>query len=307
MSTFRNPIGDGADPWVIFFNEQYYLVQRGSSNNIVIRRASKLHDVAKAPAVSVWSAPPNTNYSHEIWAPELHNIDGKWYIYFAADDGKNENHRMFVIEGDREDPICSYKLKPQITSTQSIDGTILTLHDGTRYFVWSGAPAGVNPQHLYISKMSNPWTLVGETVEISRPEYEWEKSAAWVNEGPTVLKKNEKIHLVYSASACFGEYCYGLLTLVGNNPLDKSSWLKKSKPVFSGTETVWGPGHGNFTTSPDGTEDWMIYHCKKTNGFTSDRQLCIQKFSWNEDDTPNFGEPVPLHIDIDEASNHRNM
>lgn len=303
MMTFRNPIGDGADPWVIFFNQYYYLVQsRNSSNDIVIRKASKLQDIVKAQAVSVWSAPKDTNYSQEIWAPELHHVDGKWYIYFAADDGKNENHRMFVIEGNEEGPICEYKLKSQITSTQSIDGTILTLECGTKYFIWSGAPKGVNPQNLYISKMSNPWTLIGETVEISMPEYQWEKSCAWVNEGPTVLKKNGKIHLVYSASACFGEYCYGLLTLTGSNPLDKNCWIKHAEPVFSGTETVWGPGHGNFTNSPDGTEDWMIYHSKKINGYTFDRQLCIQKFSWNEDGTPNFGKPVPLHTDINEPS-----
>lgn len=306
MTAFRNPIGDGQDPWVTFYNGYYYLVQSRSHKIIFIKKASRLQDVLAAEENIVWEAPDNTNYSFETWAPELHSIDGKWYIYFASDDGKNENHRMFVIEGDGEDPICNYNLKGQLTNAQSIDGTILEMGNRERYFIWSGAPVGVNPQHLYISKMTNPWTLEGEVVEISKPEYEWEKSAAWVNEGPTVLKRNGKVHLVYSASACFGEYCYGLLTLTGDNPLDINSWTKHPEPVFSGTETVWGPGHGNFTVSPDGKEDWMVYHAKKVNGFTFDRQLCIQKYTWNEDDTPNFGRPVPLHADIEEPSGQDN-
>ena len=31
----------------------------------------------------VWEAPADGPYSKEVWAPELHFVEGKWRIYFA--------------------------------------------------------------------------------------------------------------------------------------------------------------------------------------------------------------------------------
>lgn len=41
----------------------------------------------------VWTAPQgDCMYNQEICAPEIHFINDRWYIYFAADDGSNYNH-----------------------------------------------------------------------------------------------------------------------------------------------------------------------------------------------------------------------
>ena len=50
---------------------------------------------------SVWVPDPESIYSKMLWAPELHLIDGKWYIYVAACDGDNANHRMIVLESNK--------------------------------------------------------------------------------------------------------------------------------------------------------------------------------------------------------------
>ena len=141
--TFTNPIiGEGADPWVTRWNNQYFYVRSDGG-------AVWVEQVDQAPghrpgAADRWSGtrPAGMPYSQNVWAPELHYLDGKWYIYVAADDGDNANHRMHVLEGNTQDPQGTYMFKGKIAATTdrwAIDGTVLE-HNGYAYFVWSGWP-----------------------------------------------------------------------------------------------------------------------------------------------------------------------
>jgi GH43 family beta-xylosidase len=246
--------------------------------------------------------------SKNIWAPEIHYIQGKWYIYFAADDGNNENHRMFVIESNN--PLGPYQYpegtkKGKMTEPSdkwAIDGTVLQ-NNSNLYFLWSGWEGEINVrQNLYIAPMSNPWTISGERVEIARPTYNWEKiGEPHVNEGPQVLKQNHHLFIIFSASGSWTEdYCLGVLTLNGTNVLDPASWEKQPESIFqkSREADVYGPGHCGFTKSPDLSEDWIIYHAQKKKGSGWDRNIRAQKFTWNEDHLPNFRNPVSLKKEL---------
>lgn len=195
--TFTNPIviSPSADPWVIQAGGYYYYTY--SDGYIGIKRAEGLDKIGDGEETTAWVAPPDKEYSKEIWAPELHYLQGRWYIYFAADDGFNSNHHMFVLEGgaDPENPISQpFELKGKIfekSDKWAIDGTVLRLDDDSLYFVWSGWEGDVNgQQNLYMAPMSNPWTLSGERIMISTPEYDWETKEMSINEGPQVIKKD---------------------------------------------------------------------------------------------------------------------
>jgi len=316
-ATFTNPIAEyGQDPWVIYHDGYYYA--SSGWGGLLVSKARKLQDIGVVIPVKVWTPPTGTPYSKEIWAPELHYLDGKWYIYFAADDGKNVNHRMYVLEGNSQNPQGSYTFKGQLkpsTDLWAIDGTVLALGNGERFLVWSGyvgpyVPWNPYRQNLYIAQMSNPWTINGDRHLLSRPQYDWESvyepsQGGWwkLNEGPEVLKRNDKIHIIYSASAATSEtYCLGQLTYSSGDVLDANSWVKKRTAVFSGTSEVYGPGHASFTKSPDGTEDWIVYHSKKNTGWNFDRQVSAQKFTWNANDEPVFGSPIAPGVPIQEPS-----
>lgn len=299
--TFTNPVvTDGADPWVIRYQDVYYYCF-ATDDRIWISCSKNLHEIGLAEPKLVWQPAEGNPWSEELWAPELHFFDNKWYIYVAADDGANENHRMYVLESDNIDPQGHYNLKGKIadsTDCWAIDGTVLE-HRGHLYFIWSGWEGKVNvQQNLYIAPMSNPATISGDRVLISEPEYEWEKiGRPLVNEGPEILKKNDKIHIIYSASGSWtDDYCLGQLTFTGGDILSRASWIKKPEPVFSKTETVFGPGHASFVKSPDGREDWIVYHAAKYKGGGWDRDVRMQKFGWNSDDSPNFGAPVSAGV-----------
>lgn len=293
-----NPIAEsGADPWVVRWKEFYWYC-RSADGRIWIHKAARLQDIAREPGAPVWTPPPGTPYSKELWAPELHHLDGRWYIYVAADDGNNHNHRMYVLEGDPEDPQKPFAFKGKIADPSdrwAIDGTVLAMPDGKKYFVWSGWEGAENvAQHLYIAPMSDPRTIAGNRVRISSPEFDWEKiGRPHVNEGPEALWNGRRLFLIYSASGSWtDDYCLGQLTWTGGDPLKASSWVKKDRPVFSRTPDTFGPGHACFTKSPDGKEDWIVYHAAKRKGAGWDRHVRIQKFSWHPDGSPDFGRPV---------------
>jgi len=182
------------------------------------------------------------------------------------------------------------------------------------YMIWAGWEGDINQkQEIYIAKMKNPWTIDGERHKISSPQFDWEKHGDLndagnpphvdVNEGPQILINKDKVFLIYSASGCWTDfYALGMLTLKGKNLLDASSWEKSNQPVFrqSVENGVYAPGHNSFFKSPDGKEDWILYHANSGpgQGCGGQRSPRAQKFTWNADGSPNFGIPVKTEQEL---------
>lgn len=307
-----NPLlPSGADPWSIY-HKGYYYYTHTTGNNVTVWKTKSLSELKNAPKKTVFLPPPGTGYSKGLWAPEIHYINHRWYIYVAADSGKNESHRLYVLENKARDPFKGkWVFKGQLkdpTNKWAIDGSVFK-HKGQLYLLWSGWEGNANgEQDIYISKMKNPWTLEGNRVRISSPVYDWETHGdlhdaenpphVSVNEGPEFLAHGNKMFIVYSASGCWTDY-YGLGMLTADasaDLLDSASWKKSATPVFvtSLKNKVYAPGHNSFFKSPNGKEDWILYHANSAPGQGCGRRRSprAQPFTWNADDTPNFGEPV---------------
>ena len=292
----QNPIHQGGcDPWVYLHEgSYYYCYSRG--RGISVAKMSSLHTLVPK-GTAVFDPPKWTEYSEELWAPELHYLGGEWYIYVAASDGYSSHHRMFVLKGTSQNPRAPYEMVGQITDPSNkwaIDGTVMELN-GELYFLWSGWEGDKDgKQNLYIAHMSDPCTIDSERVMISTPEYNWE-TVEWpdVNEGPTVLQHGGKTFLTYSASGSWtDDYCIGMLTLVGEDPMDPASWKKSATPVFEKRWAVcYGPGHASFTTAVDGSV-WMIYHGNLEMGTGWEgRSIWIAPVTFDEEGNPDFGVP----------------
>lgn len=307
-TTFVNPLlPSGPDPWVFQKDSTYYYTHT-LGNRIAIFSTNKMSELNKASVSNIWSPPLAGLYSRNIWAPEIHYLKGKWYVYFAADDGNNVNHRMYVLENASSNPLLgSWEFKGKIADPSdkwAIDGSVFEL-SGKMYFVWSGWQGDVNVrQDIYIAGMKDPWTIEGDRVLISSPVYDWEKiGSPSVNEGPEAIKNsNGKLFLTYSASGCWtDDYSMGLLSLKdGGDPLNPGDWSKLPVPVFTKApyNGAYGPGHNCFFKSRDGKEDWILYHANPnaSQGCSNARSPRMQKFSWNADGSPNFGQPVQINV-----------
>ncbi len=293
----RNPVVAGAnDPWVVEHEGHYYYC-RSFGKGVIVSEVPSLFELTNEGGKVVYTAPENTRYSSEYWAPELHYIDGAWYIYVAADDGNNDNHRMYVLKGTTQDPTDPFKMVGQITDRTdrwAIDGTVLQVK-GQLYFVWSGWRGSTNvSQNLYIAHMSDPCTIDSERVMISAPTHPWEcVGTPTVNEGPVALCHGDDTFIVYSASGSWTDsYCLGLLTLVGDDPMDPHAWIKSEEAVFSSRPGVaYGPGHCSFTTAVNGSV-WMIYHANLESGTGwAGRSGWVAPVTFAEDGRPILGRP----------------
>lgn len=306
--SFNNPLlSSGADPWTIY-KDGYYYYTHTTGNRLEIWKTKNLVNLKTAERKVIWRPPANTSYSKEIWAPELHFVNNKWYMYFAADDGSNDNHRMYVVENPSADPMQGdWEFKGKVadkTDKWAIDGTVFE-YKKQLYMLWSGWEGDSNgQQNIYIAKMSDPWTISSERQLLSAPAYEWEKDGSYndphvrVNEGPQILMNKSRLFLIYSASGCWTDsYTLGMLTFKGeDNLLDAKAWVKSDKPVFAKSieNGVYAPGHNSFFKSVDGKEDWILYHAndKPGQGCGGFRSPRAQRFTWNKDGSPNFGVPV---------------
>lgn len=305
--TITNPLVEQrADPWIMRHTDGYYYFTASLPDftGIPLRRAKTLAALTEAEERVVWTKRETGIMSANIWAPELHHIQGKWYLYFAAAREDHVfDHRMYVLENGSANPLeGEWVEKGQVRTwceSFALDATMFE-HEGRLYYVWAQKDPTIDGNsNLYISEMENPWTLTGPQTMIATPEYDWEKIGFLVNEGPAVLKRNGHIYITFSASATDHHYCMGLLRAEEtSNLLDAASWTKHPEPVFGTDEAAgqFGPGHNSFTTLEDGT-DILVYHARNYKEIVGDplwdpnRHTRIQPFTWDEAG-PVFGRPI---------------
>jgi len=272
----------------------YYYCE-STASGVHIRTTQTLAGLGASERRRVWRPPARGPVSANLWAPELHWIDGRGYIYFAADDGQNEHHRMWVLGARTSDLAGDYEFLGGLeTEGWAIDGTPFCDAAGAHYFVWSGWPGAQDgQQNLYIARMKNPVTLDGPRALLATPTESWERRGLPLCEGPQILQRAGRTFLIYSASGSWtADYCLGLMEHLGGDPLEPGNW-RKHGCVFRRNRHAWGVGHCGFTTTADG-RDWLLYHAKTSvRPGWADREVRAQPFHWREDGLPEFGGPLP--------------
>jgi GH43 family beta-xylosidase len=311
---FANPLFDGADPWLIR-KDRYYYYCSASGRGISVSRSRFI--TRKEETKRIWEAPDSGWNRSCIWAPELHFLDGRWYIYYAGGvSGPPYIHQKTgVLRSETDDPMGPYidmgmlytGDNPDMKSDNvwAIDMTVFR-YRGKLYAVWSGwekpSLTDKTSQHLYIALMKNPYTMESPRVRLSSPVEAWETGGPLdLQEGPEILEKGNKLFIIYSCRESWTvDYRLGQLEMTDpeGKLTDPSSW-KKSGPVFSGP---LGTGHCSFVKSPDGKEDWIIFHSKKSAKEGWDREIRAQKFIWNKNGYPAFGTVLPAGTEIKRPS-----
>ncbi|WP_026931676.1 glycoside hydrolase family 43 protein [Glycomyces tenuis] len=311
---FPNPfIEQRADPQIVRHSDgrYYFTATVPSFDRIVLRASESLAGLREAEEVTIWTAHESGPMGSHIWAPELHWIDGAWYVYFAAGEAGDETAdvwriRMYVLENTGANPLEGTwtergRIRTPIDSF-SLDATTFACA-GRRYLCWAQHNPALPETNtsLYLAELADPWTLAGEPVELSRPEAAWETIRFAVNEGPYAIVRDGRVLITYSASGTGAEYCVGLLSAeVGSDLLDPASWTKHDEPVFATSEAngIYGPGHNAFTVDEDG-RDVLVFHARAYAEIEGDpldnpdRHCRLQRFDWSEAGLPVFGEPLP--------------
>lgn len=277
--TYEKPwIAGRADPYVLRAEDgsYYFTASLPAFDSIALRHAAHLRDLPKAKEQVIWRKHGSGPMSFNIWAPELHFLDGAWYLYFAASDKDDIwQLRPYVLTCRDADPVtgtweecgqmqCAEE-DPFSFRAFSLDATVFE-NRGERYYVWA-EKVGVGQQisNLYIARMESPTKLATVQELLTTPDYPWERHGFWVNEGPAVLHHGGKIWLTFSASDTSAAYCMGMLEADEDaDLLDRASWTKLREPVMASREKegLYGPGHNSFTTDDEDGSSVCVFHAR---------------------------------------------
>ena len=323
--TFINPLGNGQDPFSTYIDGYYYHIQAkhgGSQARLEMIRSTSFIDYKTEGFKTIYTFP---NYStqawncNEIWGPFpiMKWSDGHYYIYYAADDGDNNNHREGVLRSKTTDPMGEYEDLGMINTSDSevnenptvqntrwaIGATTFQDDNGDYYLVWSGW-RGINegfPQCSYIAKIHSP-TQIGARVELSYPTEDWEgvKERTPLQEGQAVFKVNGRYIMLYSANASWaGRYRLGMLVYEEKYEggfLNADNWVKVKSPLFETSECVESPGGPCILPSNDGKEWWLLYHCSRWTGSGWTRYVCAKPIRFDDEGLPVLDDPLPFYV-----------
>lgn len=311
QTAYNTPfITQRADPYVYRHVDgcYYFTASVPQYDCIILRKSETFEELKSAEEHRIWTKHEEGPMSIHIWAPEIHFLNGKWYIYFAGGDKDDVwNIRPYVLECIDADPITGTwvekgKMQRDDEDTFSfedfsLDATVFE-NNGKNYYVWAEkVGVGKKISNLYIAEMETPYKLKTAQVLLTTPDYDWERVDFWVNEGPAVIKHNGKLFLTYSASATGACYCMGMLIADERaDLLDPKVWHKSRMPVLCTDEEkgIFGPGHNSFTLSKDGEKDLMVYHARQYEKITGDplydpnRHTMVMEILWDEKGMPMF-------------------
>ncbi len=314
-------IADRADPYITKGSDGYYYFtasypmygsgDREGYDRVILRRAKTIEELATAEEIVIWDEKDDPNAFRYIWAPEIHEIAGKWYVLFTASTEKDNvwgiKCHMLACEGD--DPYTDSWVNKGVM--QALPGDTFSFRwfsldmtyfecNGVHYVAWAQSDENSN---VYLATINpeEPWKLTSNAMLLTKPEYYWEKVSIPVNEGPAVMIENGKVYLAFSASATGPEYCIGLLSAdVTANLMDKTSWTKEKYPLLTSDDLIgeYGPGHNSFVKDENG--DWVfVYHSRSETCYSGQcgyshndplydpcRSARIRKVKWDENGMP---------------------
>ena len=282
---YANPfIIERADPYIVDGKDGYFYftasypaygsVDKGY-DRIILRRSTTVAGLASAEEKTIWKAHSSGILAKHIWAPEMHQINGVWYMFFAA--GASSDIwaiRPYVLRCDGDPYTGNWTECGQMQASAgdndsfrsfSLDMTYFE-NNGHHYVIWAEIKGDSS---LFMAEINpnEPWKLINKPILLTKPEYSWELVNHRVNEGAAVLKKNGKIYVFFSASGTGSEYCVGKLTANADSDLmNTASWTKGTQPELSSADVSGesGPGHNSFVTDENGNL-LIVYHARPSS------------------------------------------
>lgn len=306
-----NPLVKNRADAQVFRHDDGWYYMTGSVpeyDRLVLRRSRTLAGLTTAAERVLWRHEAKGPMSGFLWAPELHLIDGRWIMYFAAGpSGGGEDVfriRTFAVVCDGPDPMTgNWSVLGQLQTpwdSFNLDSTVFT-HRGVRYMAWAQREPGIETNsNLYLAPLATPLTFAAKPARLTIPELPWEIRGFKVAEAPAVLARNGRLFMTYSASATDARYCLGMLTARDDAEImDPAAWVKSPVPVMqtSAARKIYGPGHNSFTTDERG-RDMLVFHARdyeKIEGdplFDPNRHTRVQPIRYDAKGVPLLDQPV---------------
>lgn len=275
--TYKNPVSEGGDPFVLYHDGKYYLYATTCSDQGYIIRVSD--DLVNWHEEGFCLEKKDVLGEKNFWAPEVMFHNGLFYMAYSAD------WHLGIAVSDSPTGPFKQEEKKWACSEQAIDGSFFKDDDGRIYLYYVHQTSnGRYINQIYAAQMNDDLTGIIEETErlLIDPCEDWEvRERARTAEGPFVLKNNGKYYLTYSVND-FQSVYYSVGCAVSDSPLGPFKKLK-GNPILKRSEFVNGTGHHSFTRTEDG-QIICVYHTHNSPTVVNPRKICIDKaeFGTNE-------------------------
>lgn len=267
--TYTNPVyANAPDPYVLKDNGTYYLY--ATTDPLDGFRVSSSTDLVNWKDLGLCARKGDIYGGKDFWAPEVYSYRGKYYLLYSADE-----HLALAVSDAPTGPFVKTQ-DSYLLEDRCIDGHFFFDDDGSIYLYIA----------YFVNSCEEIWgcrmepDLSGIVPGTLTRLTSCQKDEGRVNEGPFMLKYQGKYFLTYSING-YTEHNYSVRLAVADSPLGtynaKGTILQKSGPLV-------GTGHHSFTTSPDGTELIIVYHCHYSTTQIHARKLCIDRCKFVETD-----------------------
>lgn len=294
-----------ADPCIGKWNGKYYFISTNDldhEHTIYMREADSIPGLVTAQQVKILDAYTYPHLGNLLWAPELHVIDGRLYVFHAGTPQaflEEQSHVMALKEGGNPMKASDWEMPRRVVKKDGSplyggEGITLDMTEfeagGKHYVCWSQRQFVPVDQGawLYIAGIDpkEPWKLTTDPVLLSMPEYGWANNHTFVDEGPFALMTKERVYLTFSSAAVDSTYVVGLLSAdPGADLLNPESWVKENYPLLSSrsVEGEFGTGHNAYVTDDNGLV-WNTYHARP--GVNGPRSSGIRRVHFNAEGFP---------------------
>lgn len=270
--TYQNPIGtmtDIGDPYVLKDGDTYYMYATSIPHlGFMVWESKNLVDWEEA-GIAYDHREQNEQWAiNDFWAPEVIEKDGTYYMSYSA---RNQSDSLRIAIAASDSPTGPFiDANPDIIEEEGsyIDGHFFIDDDGTPYFYYvkdnyENIVDENNVSHIYVQEMSKDLlNLVGEPQFLLGPDQEWEDPQGefqW-NEGPFVVKEDNRYYLMYSANL-FASSDYAIGYAVADHPMGPFE-KSENNPILSKDleNGISGPGHNSVTIGLDNETLYAVYH-----------------------------------------------
>jgi len=231
------------DPFILLYDGMYYAYGTSSDNGILVYTSEDL-ETWKIPENNLALNKDDVWADQWYWAPEVYHINGKFYMYYSADE-----HICVAVADNPLGPFRQDVRKPMIADEKCIDNSLFIDDDGKAYLYFDRFNDGLN---IWVAELEDNLTEIKpETMQACiHVSQEWEEVWPRVNEGSFVIKHNGVYYMTYSANSYESPF-YGIGVATATSPF--GPWKKyENNPIYQNVGELVGIGHSAMFTDKDG-------------------------------------------------------
>ncbi len=273
-----------ADPFIMLYDDVYYAYGTYSDEGIVVFTSDdlltwKLKKLA-LDKNNVWG-------DRWFWAPEVYHVNGKFYMYFSANE-----HICVAVSDSPTGPFRQETKKPMVEGEKCIDNTLFIDDDGKPYLFYDRFNDGLN---IWVAELEHNLTEIKpETLhKCINVSQDWEKVWPRVNEGSFVIKHNGVYYMTYSANSYESQF-YGIGFATATDIMGQ--WTKYAKnPIFQKPGDLVGVGHSAMFTDKEGKLR-IVFHAHNSNKEIHPRHMYIGTVRFEKDNGKEIMKIDPDYI-----------